>query len=72
MSPAAATLASVLAIISTSRSVPVSDSRLLRALISTLARIGMVCRRSTTPITLCRGPRNCSRLRENFMAIFLS
>jgi hypothetical protein len=67
MSPACATLISLAATSSTSRSVPVMLSRLLRAESITFDNTGMVWRRSTTPMTLCRGPRICSRDAVNFM-----
>jgi hypothetical protein len=69
MSPLCCTLTCVLATSSTSRSVPVMLSLLSRAASSTFASTGMVWRRSTTPMTLCRGPRRSSREAVSFMGI---
>ena len=46
---------------STSRSVPVTDRRLPFAASSTLASTGIVCLRSTTPMTACSGPSDLFR-----------
>jgi hypothetical protein len=40
--------------------------------IKTFARIGIVCRRSTTPITACSGARMLSRSALNFIVVTLA
>ena len=50
---------------STSRSVPVSDSSLSFKTKRTLESTGSVCRRSTTPLTICNGFNKLSREMTN-------
>ena len=51
--------------------IPVTLNRPSRAASSTFASTGIVCRRSTTPMTLCRGARMSSRVAVSFMGCFL-
>jgi len=67
MSPASCTATSVEATNSTSKSVAVIHNCPCRTPSNTLARTGMVWRRSTTPITACSGASNFSRSAVNFM-----
>ena len=67
ISPPAWTSALVWATSSTSRSVAVTASSPSFATSNTLDRIGIVWRRSTTPITACRGFRRTSLLALNFI-----
>ncbi len=74
-SPACCTLTPLLAALaatsSTSRSVPVMLSRFSRADNNTFASTGIVCRRSTTPMTLCNGASSSSRVPVSFIIFFL-
>src|SRR2546429_6051963 len=72
ISPGCCTLTAQVATSSTSRSVPVTLSLLSRAASSTFASTGIVCRRSTTPMTLWRGASSSSRAAVSFMGRSLS
>jgi hypothetical protein len=66
-SPAPWTSTSAVATSSTSRSVAVIDNLSFFATNNTFARIGIVCRLSTTPITACRGFKRASRVATSFI-----
>ena len=68
-SPLACPSTAASATISTSRSVAVTRSRPPSTASKMLLRIGIVCRRSTTPTTVCRGFRIVSRDALNFIII---
>src|SRR5882724_640796 len=67
--PAVAASAASVSVTSRSRSVAFSDSRVLSARTSTLPRIGMVLRRSTTRWTWPSDFRSCARSTVTFIAI---
>ena len=67
ISPPVSTETSARATNSTSRSVAVTSSSAPLGTSSTFDNIGIVCRRSTTPITACNGFNNTSRVALNFM-----
>src|ERR1700729_3106405 len=66
--PAVAVSAAGVSVTSRSRSVAFSDSRAFSARISTLPRIGMVLRRSTTRWTCPSDFRSCARSTVTFIA----
>src|SRR4051794_23713188 len=66
--PPGETSAAIFSVTSRSRSVALNDSAALSALIRTLARIGIVLRRSTTRCTWPRDFRSCARSTVIFMA----
>src|SRR5205807_2447978 len=69
-SPGCHTLTAQVTTSSTSGSVPVTFTLLSRVASSTFANTGIVCRRSTTPITLWRGASSSSRAAVDFIGRF--